>query len=140
MGNLKFEESFKKTTVEINTDLVVREYKLLEDFDVSALQTEIGLLEGLKDELIGEIDGLFSLVFSLEYTVNSQLKMSVEYSDDLTALLAEFNLLVARLKAVDLSRPRSEISGILKTATEVAQHNERSFGKVVARINDRNCI
>ena len=38
---LKFEESFKKTTVEINTDLVVREYKLLEDFDVSALQTEI---------------------------------------------------------------------------------------------------
>ena len=116
---LKFEESFKKTAVEINNDVIVREYKLFDDFDVSALQTEIGLLEGLKDELIGKIDGLFSLVFSLDYTVNSQLKMAVEYSDDLTALLAEFHLLVARLKAVDLSRPRSEISSILKTATEL---------------------
>lgn len=113
---LKFEESFKKTVVEINNDVIVREYKLFEDFNVSALQTEIGLLEGLKDELIGKIDGLFSLVFSLEYTVNSQLKMAIEYSDDLTALLDEFNLLIARLKAVDLSRPRSEISSILKTS------------------------
>lgn len=117
--------ALKTSKFDILTDVIVRKYRVFDDINVDAMLTEIGYLDSIKSILMGKINGLLTMVAALKFEVNSSLEVGQSYSEQVTKHISVLDSLIARILAIDTTKPESDIGLLLETSNGLLENLQK---------------